>query len=170
MQSEQGLGNAFKFGILATNGDLVVATADDLPFGFSDLDNLLKLETRPSIAIGSKAHPHSQLERTPVRFLASSGLRVLRMLLLKLRVGDTQGTYLLNGEVARNLAFRCSQPGYIFTTELSYLATLRGEKIVELPIILDSEIRPSTVRIVRDSILMLKGMIEIRRTHRRSFL
>jgi glycosyltransferase involved in cell wall biosynthesis len=166
--SEKGLGNAFRTGILLSKGDLVVATADDLPFGFSDLDYVLGLGQRPDITIGSKAHSDSKVQRNPKRTIASLGLRLMRFLVLRIKIGDTQGTFLMNGAVARQLAKECSQGGYVFTTELSFLAIRHGIQILEVPVALSDEVRPSTVRIVRDSIKMIRGMLEIRRTHGKS--
>jgi glycosyltransferase involved in cell wall biosynthesis len=166
--SNVGLGNAFRKGILLSQGSLVVANADDLPFGFSELENVLGRPVIPKAAIGSKAHPRSEVERSFGRTVTSSGLRLLRRAVLGLRIGDSQGTYVLDGDIARQLAEAAAEEGYIFTTEIAYLAKQRGISIEELPVKMDPAIRPSTVRIFRDSWRMFIGIIRIRRTHRRT--
>ena len=57
--SAKGYGNAMRHGIDLATGELLIITAADLPFGFSDLDAALALEPRPALMIGSKAHRDS---------------------------------------------------------------------------------------------------------------
>src|SRR5687767_5339043 len=65
--SPKGLGNALRTGIAATSGKIIVITADDLPFGFDDLDasQSIDLKQRP-VVIGSKAHRDSDVARSPM--------------------------------------------------------------------------------------------------------
>ena len=74
LHSEKGMGNALRAGARASRGKLVLLTADDLPFGFDDLDAADRLsaqggEPLPPMLIGSKAHRHSVVERGFLRGL-----------------------------------------------------------------------------------------------------
>ena len=164
--SSVGLGHAFRKGILLSRGNLVIANADDLPFGFSELKNILERSEIPQVAIGSKAHKESQLERSLGRTISSAGLRLMRLVVLGLAIGDTQGTYVMEGDTARDLAQAATEGGYIFTTEIAYLAKKRGITIEEIPVQMDASLRPSTVRVLRHSWQMFAGMIRIKNKHK----
>ena len=60
--SAKGMGRAYRRGISVSTAPLVVFSADDLPFGTSDLDYWWAHPT-VGLAIGSKAHPDSQVDR-----------------------------------------------------------------------------------------------------------
>ena len=72
------MGYALRRGLEMAAGDVVVLTAADLPFGFTDLDAYLACSPRPAIAIGSKAHPQSRTRVPLQRRLMSESFRVLR--------------------------------------------------------------------------------------------
>jgi glycosyltransferase involved in cell wall biosynthesis len=166
LQSAKGLGLAFRTGILAANGQLIVATADDLPFGFSDLESYFANTDNPEICIGSKGVPQSNVPRNFLRSVASIFFLTARFAILGLRIRDTQGTYLVRGDTARMIASQMMETGYIFTTEFSYVADQLKFTIRELPVTSSPEMRSTNVRIIRDGIDMCRGLIRIRRRHR----
>jgi glycosyltransferase involved in cell wall biosynthesis len=166
LQSEKGLGAAFRKGMLAANGELVIATADDLPFGFSDLDQYMSRSEKPAICIGSKGLPASEVSRSLLRSVASAFFLGARFLILGLKIRDTQGTYLVQRQVARDVAEILTESNYIYTTEFAYVGQNMGYEILELPVKAEPELRNTTVRVVRDGIDMCKGLIRIRCNHR----
>jgi glycosyltransferase involved in cell wall biosynthesis len=165
-RSEKGLGNAIREGLRHVTQHHVVITADDLPFGFSDVEEYISSELDFEIAIGSKAHPNSSLNRTVSRTAMSSVFRVLRHRIIGVNLGDTQGTILGKSEIVCSLGLMTSQTGYLMSTELLAHAVAENRRIIELPVVLRPSQRSSNVRIIRDSWLMLLGLFEVRRSLR----
>lgn len=167
LQSATGMGNALRKGIAASSGRRVLLSADDLPFGFDDLDEAAKLETVPPVVIGSKAHPDSVVERGIARDVFTFGYRWLRFMILGSRVGDTQGTILADGDWLRSVGPSLDEGGFLFTTQLVVVAEAQGLQILEVPVTLVSGDTPkeSTVRLV-DVLEMGNGLIRLRRSGR----
>jgi dolichyl-phosphate beta-glucosyltransferase len=170
LRSERGIGAAYRAGVAASTGDRILLTADDLPFGTSDVEAVLACRSMPRFAIGSKAHPRSRVPRSLARRLATGVFRLARRIMLGLDVGDTQGTFVIDGELARSLVAATTVPGFGMTTELVALADREGEQLVELPVVLDGALTPSRIRWVSDSLEMVISLYRLRRrlgaTHR----
>lgn len=167
-QSEKGMGNALKRGIEMTRGHRVLLTADDLPFDFTDIEEAQKLDPQPKIIIGSKAHPESEISRRVHRNLYSYGYRLFRRAVLGSRVGDSQGTIIADGDWLRQIVEHLDEPGFLFTTQLIFVAELQGLDISEVPVVLSSDHRPkpSTVR-ASDAWEMGFGLLRLRRGSRK---
>ncbi|GAA5211571.1 glycosyltransferase [Microbacterium kyungheense] len=136
LHSAPGLGEALRTGLLTTRGDRVLLSADDLPFGVTDLDQFRKLPTSDVVAIGSKAHPHSNVVRGWRRSVQSRIFRFLREALLQSRVGDSQGTIWVAGPWGRSFALQSRETGLMWTTELVLAAEQQGIRVVEVPVTL----------------------------------
>ncbi len=137
MHSEPGLGNALRSGVLASRGQRVLLTADDLPFGFSDLHAFRELPPDAVVAVGSKAHPGSVVPRSPRRQVQSKVFRWLRTALLHSAVGDSQGTIWVDGPWARTFAVVSRETGLMWTVELVLAAEQQGVSVWEVPVTLD---------------------------------
>jgi hypothetical protein len=162
MRSRQGMGYALRCGIERARGDVIVLTAADLPFGFTDLDAYLGTDPRPRLAIGSKAHPLSHTRIPVVRRSMSAGFALLRRALLGLRVGDSQGTLLIESRLAEALASHLRCGDFLITTEIVAWAEHLGVTPVELPISYSAG-GGSTVSPLRDSVRMAGGLLALRR-------
>lgn len=160
--SPKGYGNAMRRGIDLASAELLVITAADLPFGFSDLEEALARRPRPSLMIGSKAHPDSLVKVSAKRKLMSSAFRLLRLLLLGLRVGDSQGTILIDRELAQRIRPHLVAEDFFFSTELIGFATRLGVAPVELPIDYRTPRSGSTVRPFHDGLKMARAVFELR--------
>jgi len=160
--SARVLGHALRRGMEIACGDVLVLTAADLPFGFSDLDAYIATRPAPMLAIGSKAHPDSRVTARHLRQVMSRVFRVLRRLILGLRVRDSQGTILIQAQLARRILpyLRCS--GFLISTEVIYAAERAGAVAVELPITYTAG-GTSTVSPLRDSARMAFGLLSLRR-------
>lgn len=132
--SKPGLGEALRCGVLASTGGRLLLTADDLPFGFSDLDQFERLPRTVVVAVGSKAHPDSVVSRSPLRTLQSRIFRFLRAALLQSRVGDSQGTLWVDGAWGRAFALVSREVGLMWTTELVLAAEQQGIRVEEVPV------------------------------------
>lgn len=169
VSSARGMGHALRRGMQLARAELVVLTAADLPFGFTDLDAYLALTDRPLLAIGSKAHPASKVQAPMLRRLMSDVFRRLRIALVDLHVGDSQGTILIDGALAHRLLphLRCGD--FLFSTELVCWAERYGVTAVEVPIMYTAG-SGSTVSPVRDSWRMGVGLLALRRRLRTASL
>lgn len=165
-RSEKGLGNAIREGLRHVSQENVLVTADDLPFGFSDINEFRKSSEILEVAIGSKAHEESIVNRSISRSIMSFVFRTLRRIIVGVNIGDTQGTILGNSELICALGARTTQNGYLMSTELLAFAVHKKYKVTELPVKLRSSQRSSNVRIVSDSWQMLLGLFQVRRSLR----
>ena len=96
LQSANGLGNALKHGIISSRGARIFLGADDLPFGFGDLDKAMNIDhAEHPVVIGSKGHPESQAGRGLVRAVLTFGFLSVRWVVLGMRTRDPQGTFAL---------------------------------------------------------------------------
>lgn len=132
--SEPGLGNALRTGVLGSSGRRLLLTADDLPFGLSDLDSFRALSSDVVVAIGSKAHPGSRVVRSRLRSVQSRVFRWLRAAMLHSSVGDSQGTIWVDGPWARSFAGVSRETGLMWTVELVLAAEQQGLDIWEVPV------------------------------------
>ena len=163
-RSEKGLGNAIREGLIHVTTDFVLITADDLPFGFSDIDGYFDSGTLSDIAIGSKAHPDTNGVRSASRELMSTIFRLLRRVIVGVNLGDTQGTIMGKASIICPMSALTTQSGYLMTTELLARATQKNSSIIELPVKYRSDLRKSNINVIEDSIKMLRGLFEVRRS------
>ncbi len=167
--TEKGLGVAFKKGLQLlcqekiAPDSWVVFNAADLPFNFTDFDSFLqafKLNPTCELFIGSKYHPDSKIKRSFKRWLGSQIFFLLRVLVLQLKVKDTQGTLFLKAKLIYDLK-PIAANDYFFTTELIY--NLKNKTtITELPIVYEESSRPSSVNLLKDGYRSLKQLIKLR--------
>lgn len=136
LHSQPGLGNALRTGVLATSGSRLLLSADDLPFGLSDLEGFELLPEDVTLAIGSKAHPDSRVDRSWRRTVQSRVFRRLREALLHSAVADSQGTIWVDGEWARGFAAVSREAGLMWTVELVLAAEQQGFDVYEIPVTL----------------------------------
>lgn len=171
-----GIGHAYHRGLTeavarfgVTEPRWAILTAADLPFGFSDLEAALSaLEQAPSrILMGSKAHRRSRAPTGMTRTTMSSLYRVARRLVVGMRVGDSQGSVFLRLDLAAELMPKIQARGFFYSTELCHYAERAGESILELPVTLEISGRASTVRPVKDGLLMARQLWQLRQQGRR---
>lgn len=167
-QSGIGIGAAYHEGIRRASGSMVLLTADDLPFGVSDLRSWRALGCPGGMTLGSKAHPSSSVPRGPGRDLMSAGFRLLRWLILGMRVRDCQGTVLVERDWLVAWVPRLREQGYLASTEIVQAALRDGLPVREVPVELATRHGAAGTRIrIRDVIDMGLGLFRIRRVGRR---
>lgn len=164
LQSDKGMGNALRAGIARSTGKRVLLSADDLPFGFSDLDSAESLGRHPDVVIGSKAHRDSMVERGLLRDVFTNGYKLARRVILGSKVGDTQGTFFVDGPWLRSINHLLDEPGFLFTTQLVVFAESHGKELVEVPVTLSADHAPKTSTVGwRDVVSMGSGLVRLRR-------
>lgn len=160
----KGLGAGYRIGIDAARGTHVILSASDLPFGFSDLEAYVAAGS-PPVAIGSKAHPRTELPGySPLRRFMTTCFWIVRRLLLGPGTPkDSQGTILMETELARRMARNVEADDYFFAIELMTLCARAGEAAVEVPVRYEHVPGASSVRVVRDSLEMIRKTWRLRR-------
>jgi glycosyltransferase involved in cell wall biosynthesis len=131
---EKGHGLAMKKAILNAKGEFVLLTAIDLPFGFSDLKEMLKIVNNYDIIFGSKSHPKSITYSPVIRLVASKSYRLLLKFLFGIKTGDTQGTVFLKRNRILPLLKKCDSKNAFFTAQLAIYSEKQGLKVAEVPV------------------------------------
>ena len=173
LRSEPGIGHALTVGISQSIGRVIYITGDDLPFGTADLfDGMAVLQFYP-VVIGSKAHEKSVVKRGPKRALSTNAFKFLRKLALGSVVGDSQGTFIVDGDWLRKVVPLINQGGFLFTTSIVECAELCNKEILEIPVQLSENhaTKQSSVRF-KHILEMTIGLIKLRanRKHLRAQL
>lgn len=163
----KGIGAGYKLGIAAAREEFVVLSADDLPFGWSDLIAFEKAG-RPDFAIGSKAHPASRLTARSFRRNVSTAafLSLRRVLLGHDTPADSQGSLILRTSLAKELLPRLEYDHYLSSLELATVHLRRGGRVVEVPIVLEDISPGRGVSVVVDGWRMTKDLVALRRRMR----
>ncbi|CAM3681855.1 glycosyltransferase [Kibdelosporangium persicum] len=169
LTSKKGLGNALRHGVAESRGARVFFGADDLPFGFDDLDKADKIDHHQhKMVIGSKAHPESEVGRGVLRAVLTWGFLTLRFIVLGMRTRDPQGTFAIDGDWVRSVGPRLTEEGFLLTTELTYLAERSGIKTIEVPVRLRESHGAHGSRIrISDVWKMGLGLVTVRMRHRK---
>ena len=167
----KGIGFAYALGIRkaadldSSEDHWILASAADLPFGMSDIDGFLpRLAEEHSVCmmIGSKRHPRSQVARSLKRQIMTMFFYLLRRIVLGSHVRDSQGTFCLPAPTAAFLLDETQARDFFFSTEFIYRAERRRFKVIESPIVLEPELRGTTVNAVRDGLRMLSQILKLR--------
>lgn len=171
-ENRKGLGVAFKRGLRElqkrklSSEDWVVYCAADLPFGFTDLEALLRQGPqgweKTVLYVGSKRHPQSHITRHWKRILGSTVFEVLRWLILRIKTKDTQGSLFLRGDY-NDFVEKMRADDYFFSVELVYFAEQVG-LVVELPVTNGAEKRPSRISLVKDGLKTVDQLLKFRRS------
>ena len=161
LQSEKGFGNALRASTLNLNHELTWITGDDLPFGFSHFDDLHFPLNLNQVVIASKSHARSKVSRKGSRRLYSFVFRYFRRLVLGLKIGDTQGDFILSTELLQKYICRTTEKGFLFTTQLCFLMHRDRVQFNEVPVRLNDLRSASRVKF-RDLVDMSIGIFRIR--------
>lgn len=161
----RGKGYAVRTGMLAAHGDFLMFTDADLSIPLEITDEfLVALRGEYDLAIASRWHPASSNTVPPPlpRRLMGGIFRWCVRRLVVSDVRDTQcGCKAYRAEVARQLFSRSRIERFSFDAEVIFLAARAGYRIKEVPFALHY-IPGSSVRPVRDSLLMLRDLVRIR--------
>lgn len=140
----------------------------ELPFEFSDVYQIEKyLQTEQvnntDIFIGSKGHPQSLLKVSLSRKFISKMFYFLRYYYLNMRCLDPQGTIFIKPSILSELHENIQSTDFFYTTELIFIAELYNKKVIEVPIKMLPQVRPSSVKLLRNTYLGLRHLIFLNR-------
>ena len=169
-----GKGGAVRQGMLAARGRLQLFTDADGATAITELDRLEQtIRNGADVAIGSRSLASQQHEFEVnarwYRSLLGGCFNALVRLGGIQGIGDTQcGFKLFERSVARDLFSVSTINGYGFDLELLFVAQQRGYRIAEVPVNWTDQ-PGSKVRLVRDSVAMLREFTIIHRNAARGY-
>jgi glycosyltransferase involved in cell wall biosynthesis len=172
----RGKGYAVKHGVIRSLGRLVLYTDADLVYPIEGVEPFVRaLEAGADVAIASRSHPGTLFALHPRHFsyiyqrylVGRTYIKVVNRL-LGLDVTDTQaGFKCFRGDAARTIFARVTLSDFGFDVEALFVARQLGYRIVELPVYFLYLGEQSSVELLRDSVLMLRDLLQIRANGRR---
>ena len=165
-----GIGAGYRIGIKSAQQPWIILSASDLPFGFSDIEQFHRvISSSPPkaivshIALGSKLHRDSHVHGYGiVRRSMSWAFYFVRLLFWGIHTPkDSQGTVLISRELARELEPKVTADDFFFTPMLVAIAQHRGVTVEEVPIHYSPQDSPSSVGVLRDSMLLFLRVITL---------
>ena len=165
-----GMGAGYRLGIQQAGAAYVVLSASDLPFGFSDIASFLEARAAGAdlrLAVGSKLHPRSHVANYGlIRRFATYGFLAYRWTLFGGGLPkDTQGTLLIERELARSVAAEVQSNDYFFSFEFLARCRSSGIAAVEVPVtfVPNEADDLSSVSVIRQSWTMGLQTLRLRR-------
>lgn len=164
----RGKGFAVRTGVLQARGELIFFTDADLSTPLGDLDRALaRLEADDAVdvIIGSRQHPDSLIlqHQNPIRELLGKTFNRLVRGFAGLGITDTQcGFKGFRRQPARAIFGRQKTDGFAFDVEVLLLARAMNFSVVEMPVNWRNS-PESRVRVISDSIGMLRDLVRIKR-------
>jgi glycosyltransferase involved in cell wall biosynthesis len=166
MPWNQGKGNAIKAGVGVASGERLVFMDADLSTDLGGLPRLIKALDNADVALGSRAIAGSRVgygRQHSLRHLQSKFFNGVACSMANVVASDTQcGFKAFRAEAGKLLFHLCEGKRFAFDVEVIALAQLLNLRITEVPVQW-IESKGTTVRPVRDPILMVRDLIKTRR-------
>jgi dolichyl-phosphate beta-glucosyltransferase len=164
---KRGKGFAVRNGMLQARGGLIFFTDADLSTPLEDLDSsvaLFQREPAIDVIVGNRQHPQSVIVQRQSLMRESMGktFNGIVRLLAGLSISDTQcGFKGFRNRAAKEIFGRQQLDSFSFDVEVLLLAESMGFVIREVPVHWKNS-PASRVRVVQDSLRMLRDVIAIR--------
>ncbi len=155
---------------LATS-DVLLFTDADLAADLSVLPEMIRLieHKEADLVCGSRFVAGARVSRRFLREIASHAYRVLQLLILRLPVQDAQcGLKAISASAARQLLPLCRETGWMFDSEILFLAKRECFRVKETPVSWVEHRNPdrrSAIWLFRDGWVFLLGLARISITH-----
>jgi dolichyl-phosphate beta-glucosyltransferase len=167
IESPRGLGNALKYGAEISKGEIIVFIADDMPFGSTEMSFISKnIIDDSTLYVSSKYYRWPTLNRSVLRLGMSLCFILLRELILRTKVRDSQGGFFGKTELIKGLLHRSSEQGFLVTTELVHMSRRLGLSIMEVPVPRIEEAKRKTTIRPYDVLQMFTGLFRVRNRYR----
>jgi len=158
-----GKGNGFLRGAFHSRGEYVVLLDADFPTNADTIINVVKnLKAGYDVVIGSRTHKLSVLDpgAPPLREAMGRVFNAIVRLLFRIKMHDTQcGVKGFKKEVF-SIIGPIQFTSFVFDVEIIVKLYANNFKVVEVPIYWSSTVG-SKVRVFRDMLLMLNGLMNI---------
>lgn len=163
----RGKGSAVRHGVKEADGELVMFTDADLAYGTDVVKQYYDFytENRSDVMIGSRNLGEDGYEGyTATRRLASKAYIRVLCLVGGFKLSDSQcGCKAFSKKAAKDIFGRCAVDGFAFDFEAILWAGKLGYSISELPVKIINH-RESKVNMLRDSFRMIKDLLKIKRS------
>lgn len=167
----RGKGSAVRHGVMAADGDIIMFTDADLAYGTDVIKSVYDFYLEESkkgelhAIIGSRnLSKDGYSEYTFVRKLASKIYIKVLCLVGGFKLSDSQcGCKAFRGDAAHEIFRRCTVDGFAFDFEAILWADKLGYTVKEIPVKIINH-RESKVRVLRDSIKMLRDLRRIKKS------
>ncbi|RYE50191.1 MAG: glycosyltransferase [Sphingobacteriales bacterium] len=162
--SNLGKGASVKKGIFAASGDLIIFMDGDFPFNLTVINDMLRAfeNVTTDIVIGDRSLPDSRYPK--ISLARRIGSRILSALVTRFiltGLADSQcGVKGFRRNTAKVIFERVKLTGFSFDVEVLFIARIRKYNLVRIPVEVTDQ-QNSSVRIVRDGLRMISGMIRI---------
>jgi dolichol-phosphate mannosyltransferase len=136
-ENNRGLGAAFRTGLAAATGDVIVVTDSDGTYPFATIPQLLdRLTADVEIVTSSAYHPQGGVDGVPAyRLLFSKGASFLYRLLVEWRIHTYTAMYrAYRREVVEHVHTQAD--GYVVMAEMLVNALRAGYRVAEFPTVL----------------------------------
>ena len=165
---QRGKGHAVRTGMLRARGDCIFYMDADLSVPLAEIDAFLAhFEAHPEVEVllGNRQHARSRIVRRQSVLRETMGKFFNRLLQARglASLHDTQcGFKAFRREAAHAIFSRQRLDGFAFDVEVLLLAERLGHRIADLPVEWRNS-PDSRVRLVRDSLAMLRDLLRVRR-------
>lgn len=161
----RGKGSAVREAVLNAQGDIIITTDCDLAFGTDVFASILEAFSEDEdLVIGSRRlDKEGYKSYSAGRKLFSWGYMQVLRLVTGFKGTDSQcGCKAYRKEAGKAIFSRCECNGFAFDQEVLLFANKFNFKIKEIPVRVINH-RASSVRIVRDSLKMLRQLFQIKK-------
>jgi len=165
LPDNRGKGAAIRAGVAAARGRTIAFTDADLAYSPDQLLRVIgEVEAGWDVALGNRRHPETARIQGAgtLRDLGSRGVNLLAMGVLLSHPHDTQcGLKGFRSDVAKTVFALGRVDRFAFDIEVLHLVERHGFTVAEVPVRLEMGER-STVRLVRDTLRLLRDLWRIR--------
>ena len=128
------IGEAYRYGILQANNDMVTTYPVDLAFSLNFIGHAYKLINKYPIVLGVRFHQKSKVDRPLIRKLISKIHTTLVNILFNTRYNDVDCLKAFRTDIGKILVQHTTSKGPFIEVELSYLIKRTRRKFYEIPI------------------------------------
>lgn len=166
-ERNRGRGFGMKAGVLAGSGEYILETDADLPVTPDHIHTFMNfLEAHPEyqLVIGSREHPDSRfpLKQPPLRVFLGKVFHWMFMYGFGIQFKDVMcGFKMFRHDAAKKIFQYVYDERFLAAGEIIYNANRLGYLVKELPVVWEDD-RRSKVKIARDILRTLKGLVEMK--------
>lgn len=132
--STPSYGEAYRYGILQANYDMVTIYPVDLAFSLNFIGHAFRLIDKYPIILGVRFHQKSKVDRPLVRTVISKIHTILVNLLFSTHYNDVDCLKAFRTEIGKKLVKYTTATGPFIEVELVYLLERTGMKFYEIPV------------------------------------
>lgn len=161
----RGRGAALKTGYKAASGDIIGYIDIDLEISPLYIIDMVDALEKTDIAIGKREYFYKFHFKSIFRNILSKGYRAISKFLLKHPYTDTEtGFKFFKRKAVEPFFDKIENDHWFWDSEFMILAHQHGLSVTEIPVrFVRNEIKPSTVKPVRDTITYMKELLNYRK-------